>query len=239
MVEKDSKNTGGDTLVDRIEADIVSGHFRPGEWLKQADVEETYQANRFDVRMALNELKSLKLIEHVRNRGFRVINLTAVEREQLLETRIILERAAAKLAVERASNEEVEILADIADRFAAILENGPYDELRTLNSMFHDQLYGACGNSLLTDEIGALRRRGIPGSREGAALWGTVGGLNRSHDEHVEMVRLLRARDGDGLADMIEHHISHWRELFSSRPGDQGGNAAAARSKVGQLGQVQ
>lgn len=216
MSGQDDEKDGLVSLVDRIEADLVAGRFRPGEWLKQADIEEAYAANRFDVRMALNELKSRKLIEHVRNRGFRVINLTAIEREQLLETRIILERAAAHLAVERATDEQIDEIGRIADEFSALLETGPYERLRSLNSEFHDKLYGACGNDVLTAEISALRRRGIPGTGEGAGVWGTVGGLSRSHEEHVEMVGYLRARDGDGLARMIENHISHWRELFSS-----------------------
>src|SRR3546814_6893896 len=95
-----------ESLVSRIEADLLSGHFRPGEWLKQADVESHYDANRFDVRMALLDLKARQLIEHVPNPGFRVINLSERESEEMFETSIILETAAALLASQRISRSE-------------------------------------------------------------------------------------------------------------------------------------
>ncbi|WP_165799518.1 GntR family transcriptional regulator [Sphingomonas oleivorans] len=200
--------------MSRIEADLLAGHFRPGEWLKQADVEANYNANRFDVRMALLDLKARQLIEHIPNRGFRVINLSEREREELFETRSILETAAAKLAAERISDETIAELEAIVRQFEVQMETAELDELRALNGRFHDLLYQSSGNSLLAEEIKALRQRGLPGARGGGLAWRTMAGILQSHEDHVRMIALLRARDGDGLAEAICGHLNMWRKYL-------------------------
>lgn len=203
-----------ETLVSRIETDLLAGHFRPGEWLKQADIEANYDANRFDVRMALLDLKARQLIEHIPNRGFRVINLSEREREELFETRIILETAAAKLAAERISDETIDELETLVREFQAQIDIAELDVLRGLNGQFHDLLYQSSGNSLLASEIKALRQRGLPGTRGGGLTWRTMAGISQSNEDHRKMVALLRARDGDGLAEVINEHLSIWRKYL-------------------------
>lgn len=208
----DSASDG--TLVSRIEADLLAGHFRPGEWLKQADVEANYNANRFDVRMALLDLKARHLVEHIPNRGFRVITLTEREREELFETRIILETAAARLAAQRISDETIDELEAIVSEFEAKMGTGDIGVLRALNGRFHDLLYLSSGNSLLAKEIKALRERGIPGTRDSGLSWRTFAGISESNADHKAMIGLLRARDGDELARVVEEHLSNWRKYL-------------------------
>ncbi|WP_332769545.1 GntR family transcriptional regulator [Phenylobacterium sp.] len=204
------------SLVARLEADLLAGHFRPGEWLKQADIESAYGANRFDVRMALLDLKARQLIEHVRNRGFRVISLSEREREELTETRTILESAAVRMAAQKISKEAVDELAAIVDEFEAKMADSDLDVLRGLNALFHDKLYENCGNAVLAREIKALRQRGLPGSR-GTWSWRTLTGIRSSHQDHVEMIRLLRKRDSEGLAQLVDHHLNRWRD-YAPKP---------------------
>lgn len=199
------------SVLARLEADLLASHFRPGEWLKQADIEAAYQANRFDVRMALLELRARQLIEHVPNRGFRVANPTEKERRELAETRAILETAAARMAAERASDEDIEMLAAIVNEFEGRMSEADVDTLRELNGRFHDRLYAACGNAVLSNEIRALRQRGLPGSR-GSWSWRTIAGVRSSHQDHVTMVALLRVRDGGALAQVVERHLNRWRD---------------------------
>lgn len=210
MSDSDQRET---SLVARIEADLIGGNFRPGEWLKQADVEEAYSANRFDVRMALLDLKARQLIEHIPNRGFRVINLTEREREDLFETRVILETAAARLAASRISEETIAELEAIVLAFREHMQTADQDYLRTLNGQFHDLLYQSSGNSVLAEEIKALRQRGLPGTR-GGLRWRTMAGIQHSHDEHLKMIELLRARDGEALAATIDEHLNGWRRYL-------------------------
>lgn len=196
------------SLVSRLEADLLGGVFRPGEWLKQTDIETNYDAHRFDVRMALLDLKTRQLLEHVPNRGYRVANLSQQEREELIEARTVLEVAAARRVVERATDEDVADLDQIVAEFDANMEDADLPLLRALNARFHDRLYAICGNRVMMEEIKALRHRGLPGVRG----WRATSAIQRSNRDHSDMVEMIRGRDADGLVRTIESHLNRWRE---------------------------
>ncbi|MFX7090787.1 GntR family transcriptional regulator, partial [Acinetobacter baumannii] len=69
-------------------AAIRDGAYRPGEWLRQIDLEERFGAKRFDVRSALSELAVRGTVEHIVNRGYRVAvpDMTAIR--EILAIRI-------------------------------------------------------------------------------------------------------------------------------------------------------
>lgn len=206
---KQDSGLRGSALVAAIEADLLAGVCRPGEWLKQADVEERYGANRFDVRMALLELKARHLISHVRNRGYRVVNPSEREREELVQLRCILETAAIRMVAAKITRTEIAGLRGIVDEFSRHMEEGDLDRLRALNHLFHDRLYQACGNDMLVAEIKAMRLRGLPG---GGSAWKQISGIRRSDHDHRQILRLLTKRDADALERLTVDHLNRWRE---------------------------
>lgn len=198
-------------LTAQLEADLLAGNFRPAEWLKQSDLEQTYQANRFDVRMALIELRARRLLVHVPNRGFRVIDLSDDERAKLVDTRTILECAAARMVAKNATTDDVTELTAISDEFEKQIETADQDTLRETNNRFHDRLYQISGNSVLVNEIKELRSRGLPGIRSSSS-WRTINGVSRSNEDHKEMIRLIAAGDSDGLEALVQKHLNNWRQ---------------------------
>lgn len=195
-------------LIKKMEEDLLSGHFRPGEWLKQTDIEQRYEANRFDVRMALKDLSARRMLEHLPNRGYRVSSLSDKERADLLEARAIFERAAMLKVAANATEADIADLRAIVDQFADGMQNADLSHLRQLNATFHDRLYAICGNTVMEEEIRALRHRGQNGFRGG---WRTIQGIERSHADHVEMLRLIGLKDGETLALMVDRHL-HLRD---------------------------
>ncbi|MFV3131114.1 GntR family transcriptional regulator [Niveispirillum sp. KHB5.9] len=208
MAMTKEKADGAGSLVSRLEADLLGGVFRPGEWLKQTDIETNYEAHRFDVRMALLDLKTRQLLEHVPNRGYRVASLSQQDREELIEARTVLEVAAARRVVERATEEDLVELDALVAEFEANMADADLPLLRSLNAKFHDRLYAICGNRVLMEEIKALRHRGLPGVRG----WRATSSIQRSNRDHGEMIAMIRARNADGLVQTIETHLNRWRE---------------------------
>lgn len=199
------------SFSEELRTDLLRGRFRPGEWLKQADLENLYKANRFEVRIALSELAARHLLEHIPNRGYRVANPTDRQRDQLYETRSILETAAARLIVTRISDADIDAFAELVHGFERAIESGGRAQLREINFELHDKLYRSSGNDLLADQIRDLRERGAPG--HAAGTWNTVTGIRASNTDHLEMLEMLRRRDGEGLAHSVYRHLNRWREF--------------------------
>lgn len=198
------------SVAQRLQEDILSGNLRPGEWLKQADLENRYEANRFEVRMALSALRAKHLLDHTPNQGYRVINPSDRERSELYEVRTILETAAARLAAQRSTDDDLAELDEIVAKFAHAIDNGSRADLSQLNMDFHNRFNRISGNLLLANQIQELRERGVPGRAGG---WNTLTSIRASNEDHKQMVEMLRNKDADGLGYTIYRHLNRWREF--------------------------
>lgn len=196
-----------------LTADLLAGKYSPGEWLKQADLEATYKVNRFEVRIALAELSVRGLLEHLPNRGYRVCKHTAEDWELLLELRSLLEVAASRLVVQRATDEQIGEFERLVKMFDEATASGGADTMRDVNYRLHSVFYSMTGNPMLAEQIRDLRERGMPGRR---GLWDAMKSVKNSNDDHFEMLEALKRRDADGLAAAVYRHLNRWRK--SSRP---------------------
>lgn len=202
--KRENAGTRRAILANEIAQAIRLRMFRPGEWLRQIDLEERFQATRFDVRSALDELAVRKTIEHVPNRGYRVAEIDMETYKEIQATRIILEAAAAEGIAARIDASAIARLAAVAEQFSAVVLTGSRAEQSEINRAFHQLLYSFCGNAVLEEMIWGLRdrERGTP-----MTVWSSHESLLRSDREHHAMIEALKAHDAPRLADLIAEHI--------------------------------
>jgi DNA-binding GntR family transcriptional regulator len=191
-------------LANEIAQAIRLRAYRPGEWLRQIDMEEALEATRFDVRTALDELAVRKTIVHVPNRGYRVAEVDLATYRAIADTRVILEKAACLAVVARIGPEAIGRLKLLAERFGEAVHGGTRIQQSEINRAFHQLIYNHCGNPVLEETIWALRDR----SRgTNVTMWRSHEALLHSDREHREMIAALEARDGEGLAELTARHI--------------------------------
>lgn len=198
-----------DGFVNQLRAELLAGKYSPGEWLKQADLETDYGANRFEVRFGLAELHLHGLLDHFPNRGYRVCNHTEEERGHLYETRTLLEVAAGRLVVQRATEAQLAEFERLVKAFDQAIEHEGRDRLREINASLHDCFYAMAGNPLLAAEIKNLRERGLLARWN---LWDAPKALRESSADHFEMLEMLQRRDVDGLTAVVYRHVNRWRK---------------------------
>jgi DNA-binding GntR family transcriptional regulator len=191
-------------LAVEISAAIQHGEYRPGEWLRQIDLETRFGSTRFDVRTALEELTLRRTIEHVPNRGYRVASIDDETIANINKVRIILESATAPEIVTRANAETIGRLRDIAQSFTLAVQSGSEDELSRINRQFHEILFGLCGNPVLEEMIWALRDRSRIGTR---TVWKSHQALLQSERDHHAIIAAIEQRDTAKLVGLISNHI--------------------------------
>lgn len=191
-------------LANEIADAIQMGEFRPGEWLRQIDLEQKFGATRFDVRAALDELAIRKTIQHVSNRGYRVAVLDEVTLSAIREVRVILESAAASRIIAHVSDAVLECMRDLAKRFTQAVKEGTHADQSRTNREFHRLLYSLCGNPTLEEIIWALRERARGSS---LTIWRSYEAMLQSDREHYEILEAIEQRAPDRLAAMIVQHI--------------------------------
>lgn len=183
---------------------IRSGAFRPGEWLRQIDLEGRFGATRFDVRAALAELALRQAVEHVPNRGYRVAAPDRRRVRELLKVRALLEVEAAVSALPHIDGADLARLEALAEAFDRAVAGGTMVEHSQTNEAFHGALYERTPNRVLVEVVLDLRDR----SRlSPVTLWPSTAALLRSAEGHRRIIAAIRVADRGMLAAAVTEHV--------------------------------
>lgn len=171
-----------DQVCESIRQNIADGVWKPGERLpSEADFSELYGVNRLSVRMALQKLSTLGLIETRVGEGSFVVEKFSMQqflseisfvyekKENYIEVqqlRILLEGECMNLAILHATPEEKEHLKHKLDSYdeAAEIYNQDIDNVEKLQNMvdadfaFHFEIVKMSHNNLYKDVYSMLQQ---------------------------------------------------------------------------------
>lgn len=201
-----------------LRARLVSGRMRPGVLYSAPRLAAEFGVSATPVREAMLDLVSEGLVEVVRNKGFRVTELSDAELDAMAELRSLIEvpvMGSVAEACEGVLAREVERLRPLAGRItdaAAAKDLVGYIEADT---EFHLRFLALHGNRHVVAVVRDLRSRSrLYGLEE---LAGT-GVILTQCEEHVEMVDAALARDGERMRTVMARHIGHVRAVWAGRP---------------------
>jgi DNA-binding GntR family transcriptional regulator len=205
------------TVADRLRTDILSGALLPGERLIELNLAERYGVGRAAVRAALVELDGEGLVQREANRGATVRRVSLTEAIEITEARGVLEGLIARLAAERATDDERSELADIVagmEQAVAGADPGSYSEL---NRRFHRRLREIGRHEVSQDLVDNLRNRAV---HHQYRLSMVPGRADESLDQHRAVAAAVIAGDADAAEAAMRAHLDsvasvlrHWHEL--------------------------
>lgn len=140
---------------ERLRADVLVGHWRPGRKLLMHELRDRYQVGASPLREALNRLASEQWVVHNDQRGFMVAQATQAELEDLVNTRIGIESLAIAQACERrtpAWEEQLVVAFHRLSRTPRSVTPDSYEEnpeWERQHRDFHRALLAGCDSALL------------------------------------------------------------------------------------------
>lgn len=179
---------------------ILTLELPPGSPMTERELESEFGASRTPVRAALLRLDTEGLVRR-QGRGFIVAPLDLDEIGMLAELREAIETAAVRLAVARASDDDIAALRQLVEDERASSEA---DRVLNASSAFHAQLTQLSGNTLMAESIGGAM------ARLARTRWlETQSSQSRENAwrEHLEMIEAIEARDADRAAELAGAHI--------------------------------
>ena len=197
-----------------LEAALVAGELRAGEIYSAPSLAEEFGVSATPVREAMLDLVKDGFVEVVRNKGFRVLEVSEADLDQISEIRLLLEVPTTVRAAEVLTPENLEHLADIADEITSAASNGDVITYLDADRRFHLELIATVGNQRLTDLVDRLRRQTRLSGLHNLAR---TGRLVASADEHHEILAALKAFDTDAVTRLMNAHIAHTRGLWAGR----------------------
>jgi DNA-binding GntR family transcriptional regulator len=203
-----------DEAIETLYAAITSGILRPGVVYSAPTIAAQLGMSATPVREAVLDLVKEGLVETVRNKGFRVVELADSELDDLTELRLLIEgptiHKIATRGLDPAEYAELKQLADQIEHSAAVLDLIAHNKA---DLEFHTRLLAVLGNSVLVETVRSLRMRSRLYGQQQLA---TSGGLAPSAHEHTELLALIVANDGAGAEKLMRQHIHHVRGSWAT-----------------------
>jgi len=180
---------------------IVSLELPPGAVIDERELMQRLGLGRTPVREALRQLAQEQLVEVFPRRGMFVTGVDVRDLARISEVRAALEPEAARLAAERATDEERDELADLGGQ----IKRGA--DLMELDECIHRAIYAAAHNDLMKKTLGeyyvlALRIWMIALDRAEA--------LEDAVEAHRDLIQAIVVGNADRAASLMQDHVENF-----------------------------
>lgn len=192
-----------------VKQDIVSCTLKPGQLIAQSELTVKYDVGITPIREALRQLAQEGFVQSVPRLGYIVSLITVKDVEEIFQMRLILEIAAVRLAVMKASDQQLSEINQDADFTYTFKDTQSYSEFLKQNAKFHYQIAWISGNKRLADaiektlnELNRVFHLGLD-YRDSA---------DEMHQDHTQLAQALLTRNADSAEEIIRGEIERSRE---------------------------
>lgn len=198
--------TKSDFAYRQVRDRILSGEIQPGAVIQQRELAARIGISTTPLREALRRLKSEGLVELDAHRDARVTPLRVEEARDLLELRTSLDPLAARLAAQRRTNADIQVIRAALNGLTP-LPTAPAISQLVAHREFHAAVYRASHNDLLINSLEGLWDKADRYRRLALQTERTQAARDQKAHEHAQMVELIAAGDGDSAAQLMLAHI--------------------------------
>jgi DNA-binding GntR family transcriptional regulator len=185
---------------------IISGELEPGTMVSVPVLAAQFEVSITPVREAMLNLEDRGFVESVKNKGFKVTEVSARDLREIAQLRCWLEAPAMRLVADRLRSDSVEPYREMARRVSEQAALADREAYLAAHSAFHTALLVLTDNQHLVELVAELRRQtrmiGVADQHPSAEIL-------RSAAEHEELLDLLERGDGEAAERFMAHHIGH------------------------------
>lgn len=183
---------------------LLSNIIKPGERLAEQSWAGKLGLNRNDIRQAFIALHTEGLLKRGERGGYFAHEYTGKDKQERIEVRTILEKAAAQLAVKRASKTDIAELEKICEFMEKTAEHGYQDGLNEIDLHFHEVFVKAAHNQHLTK---LYKLANLPLFTINAVYFTEEERKKQNQkdvQEHQQIVKALKDKDLERLINIID-----------------------------------
>jgi len=194
---------------EQIKRRIITLKYEPGGYLNEAMISSELGLGKTPVRRAIDQLRLEGMIEVIPRKGIIVRPVSLQEIRDISEVRMVNEPFCARLAADRASDQEIEEIQSILDEGVLSAKARDIERQMALDREFHSAISAAAKNQVLAEILRNLHERSL-------RFW-FISLTEPAHgervgDEHAAIVDAIRRRDPDEAAAAMENHIESFRK---------------------------
>jgi DNA-binding GntR family transcriptional regulator len=193
---------------------LVAGEMRPGVVYSAPVLAAQFGVSATPVREAMLDLAKEGLVEAVRNKGFRVTEMSDRDLDELTTIRQLIEVPTVTRLAGVVAAADFERLRPVAQEIVSAAERADLLTYVNADLRFHVELLALSGNAHLVAVVRDLRSRARLYGLRGLAERGILADSAR---EHLDLLDALVRGDAEASERIMDHHIQHVRGIWASR----------------------
>ncbi|GIH65527.1 GntR family transcriptional regulator [Microbispora siamensis] len=200
---------------------LVAGEMRPGVVYSAPALAARFGVSATPVREAMLDLAKEGLFEALRNKGFRVAEVSERDLDEIIEIRRLIEVPTVARLAGQSLVAEAEGLRPIAEEIVSAAGRGDLLAYVAADQRFHLALLALSGNARLVETVRDLRARcRLYGLRGLHGLHGLSSArmMAASAREHLDLLDALVRGDAAAAESLMNHHLQHARAIWSAHP---------------------
>ncbi|WP_052409996.1 GntR family transcriptional regulator [Paenibacillus durus] len=202
MIEKSEKVLLKDTAYDKIKEKMIRGD---EEYTSENNLVQELSMSRTPIREALNRLQYEGFLKILPNRGIVFTELSAEERNELIDMRIAIETYSLKQAADRITDNDIKELTRIIGMQEEAYRAGDFADLVEKDALFHHYLLEIVGNSQFIKMYRQARERQFT-VRAGKWLKNQPDVLQTFIEEHRTILNAIIQKD---IPAAVQHLVEH------------------------------
>lgn len=204
-MEIPSTASSTDLIVQALTKAIVEHRLQPGAKLTEQKLADHFEVSRTLVRQALLQLSQHQLVTLEPARGAFVAAPSVAQAQQVFAVRRMLETEMTRALVRVITPAKIKALkAHIAQEKLAVLGQDAQGRTQLLGD-FHVRMAELTGNEVLAQLLSQLIAR----CALITLMYQTAQAAEHSHDEHLEIVKALAAKDEALAVQLMQDHLQH------------------------------
>lgn len=193
---------------------IVSGEIRSGELYSATALARRLGVSVSPVREAMLTLVNAGIMEPVRNRGFRVAELSQDDLDEIFELRVFLEVPVVQSLAATDLTGAQDRLDELVRATEVSAADGDVNSFLAADREFHLTLIELHGNGRLASTVANLRdQTRLYGLKDTNAHT-----LTEAAAEHRTILEALLAGDADRVGTVLTTHLDHVRKEWAAPP---------------------
>jgi len=201
MIERPQSLTA--VVLQELERQILSGHLGPGEPVNEKAFAERNSVSRGPIREACRRLEQAGLVTIIPNRGVFVRKLQPKDAIEICDIRAVLSGYAGRILADTITAPQMAVLTDMVERMDEEVRRRNVESFYAINAKFHQAVFDFAGNQRLREMYDSINKE-LYLFRWRAML--VSPDLEKSNEEHREILAALTQRDAARAAAMMERH---------------------------------
>jgi DNA-binding GntR family transcriptional regulator len=213
-------------IFDVLHEKIISGVYKPGDWLRQDDIATQLGVSMTPVREALDLLVSAGLAERAPYRGVRVREMSTKDIVEAYGMRLVLEVMIAQEAAKNITAGQIRDLEGMLDEMRKHESLDEMSKARRLSREFHSMIAKSSKNDLLI-KLYEIVANAFPDWLLYEAVFRNpeilADSMANTDNEHIAIVAALKKRDRrQAMQKALEHVMESgkWLEEYLDVPAE-------------------